>query len=139
MNSDDKNIPFPSLGERIKYLREEFLRLTQEELAHKLGFKSKVTVSNWEKNINEPEVHILLTLAKEANVSLYWLVANEGSIKIDLNVAEPKTNYGIKKDEIELLINNWDRPEIKDKLLELLYQKIENKKLLSEIDKGRKK
>lgn len=138
MNLENKNISFPTLGERIKYIREEILRLTQEELAHKLGFKSKVTISNWEKNINEPDVQILLTLVKLADVSLYWLLANEGSVILEENVSEPKISYGISKDDVELLLSLWDNPEARNKLLQLFFRRIENKILISEIDKERR-
>lgn len=137
MNYEDKNIYLPTLGDRIKYVREQILRLTQSDLAHKLGFKSKVTISNWEKNNGEPEVHILLTLVKLADVSLYWLLANEGAIDLGKNVTEPKTSYGITKDDIELLLSLWDVPEARDKLLELFHHRIDSKLLISEIDKQR--
>ena len=41
-----------SIGERIKNRRNE-LGLTQEELAHKLGYKSRAAISNVEKGLED--------------------------------------------------------------------------------------
>lgn len=60
-----------SLGERIKYLREE-LNLTQEDLGKILNV-SKPTISRYEANLNEPNSDTLIKISKYFNVSIDYL------------------------------------------------------------------
>ena len=63
------------IGENIKKYRE--LRgLTQEQLAHKLGYKSKGAVANWENGLNSPnddKLEMLLSILDvDANTLFGW-------------------------------------------------------------------
>lgn len=66
-----------SLGTKIKYIREQLGRLTQEELGEKLGI-SKQNVSNYENNLAKPNIEFLSKLNTELNVNLNWLIADNG-------------------------------------------------------------
>jgi transcriptional regulator with XRE-family HTH domain len=46
-------------AERLKSLRAE-KNLTQKELAQALGFSSRSTISNYEKNSREPDIYLKL-------------------------------------------------------------------------------
>lgn len=61
------------LGERVKVLREEN-KITQKELADKLGLKSYTTITKWEKGDNLPRGKELKELAELFNVTSDWLL-----------------------------------------------------------------
>lgn len=50
------------IGDKVKQRRQE-LGLTQEELAHKMGYKSKSTINKIEKNVHDVSQSNLLKLA----------------------------------------------------------------------------
>lgn len=59
-----------TLGLNLKKFRQE-RKITQEELANKLG-KSKGVISNWEKEINRPDVDTISQICK-----LFSITPNE--------------------------------------------------------------
>ncbi len=61
------------LGRRIKYLREEACRFTQEDLAERLGV-SPVYISRLERGDSSPSFKMLVQIATAFNVSLEELV-----------------------------------------------------------------
>lgn len=61
------------LGSRIKILREEN-KLTQNDLAKKLGFKNYTTITKWEKGENFPRGRELKLLAELFDVSSDWIL-----------------------------------------------------------------
>lgn len=61
------------LGERVRILREE-KKMTQKELADKLGFKNYTTITKWEKGDNLPRGKELKELAELFNVTSDWLL-----------------------------------------------------------------
>ena len=76
-----------SLGKFIS-LRRKFLRLTQEELAEKIGV-SKSAVAKWETERGIPDRDNLGRLAEVMNVSvddLHRLIRNAANEEVDINV-----------------------------------------------------
>ena len=119
-----------SLGERIKFIRENVLKLKQFELAKKLGVKSKGVVSNWENNKREPDVSKLVTLSFLSEISLQWLLAGTGQMKLNEGkVGEPKIAYLPNSDEMILLKKLFQIPEAHN----LIYQYIKENVNMSEI------
>jgi transcriptional regulator with XRE-family HTH domain len=57
----------------LKNLRIE-KNLTQKDLAHILGFKSRSTISNYENNIREPEYEIIFKISEYFEVDLNFLL-----------------------------------------------------------------
>lgn len=53
------------MGKRIEFRRKQ-LDLTQDELAHKLGYKHKTSISKIEKGINEVSQSMIPEIAKAA-------------------------------------------------------------------------
>lgn len=72
------------IGENIKKFRE-MKKLTQEQLAHMLGYKGKSAVSNWERGDNLPtddKIEMLLDIFEiDANTLYGW--DNAAQIKSD--------------------------------------------------------
>lgn len=76
-----------SLGKFIS-LRRKYLRLTQEELAEKVGV-SKSAIAKWETERGIPDRDNLGRLAEVINVSvvdLHRLIRNSVNEEIDINV-----------------------------------------------------
>jgi transcriptional regulator with XRE-family HTH domain len=77
--------PIPAkLGEKLKAIREHF-ELTQEELIERLDCPMPLhrgTISNYEKNIREPAVIVLLHYSKLARVSINVLVDDEVDLQL---------------------------------------------------------
>lgn len=61
------------IGKKVKARREE-LGLTQEELAKKLGYKSKSTINKIEKDINDVNQTNLLRLADALEVDAGYFI-----------------------------------------------------------------
>ena len=81
-----------TVGERIKHKRES-LGLTQEELAKKMGYKSKSTINKIEKGINDVSQSKLIDFAKILNTSPSYLMGwsdEEDYLKIDNIIPVPK-------------------------------------------------
>ncbi|WP_049538454.1 XRE family transcriptional regulator [Vibrio harveyi] len=73
-----------SLGDRIKKLREESLRISKKELSVQLGV-SQSAVNQWENGVNYPSQKRLIELSRVLNTTYEWLVngttssSNDGS------------------------------------------------------------
>lgn len=72
------------VGNRIKMRRKE-LGLSQEELARKLGYKSRSTVNKIEKGVNEITQSKILAFAKALDTSVNYLMGDD--------VEENHTNF----------------------------------------------
>jgi len=64
------------LPQILKELREE-KGLTQTQLANHLGYKSPVTVNQWETGKRTPELDNLIAIAKFFDVTIDYLVGVE--------------------------------------------------------------
>ena len=113
------------IGNRIKILRKE-LKLTQEELALKLGLKGKSSIANYEKGTISPSDDIKLQMSKLFNCSIDYLMGVSdvrNSQKVDLNQLDiafatgikglNKENQKIAKDIIEGLLAKQKNEENK--------------------------
>lgn len=65
-----------TFGDRVAAAREA-LRMTQDDLSHRLGVKLK-TLQNWENDVAEPRANKLQMLSGLLNVSIPWLLTGEG-------------------------------------------------------------
>ena len=68
------------VGERIHILRRR-LKLSQQELAEKLGFgKRATTISDWERGKVYPRLSVLQKLIELFNVNPTWLLTGQGEM-----------------------------------------------------------
>lgn len=65
------------LYERIRYIRKDELKLTQEVFANNLGV-SRDTVNNWEHNRAEIKDYVLKLICKTYQVNYSWLAEEKG-------------------------------------------------------------
>jgi len=70
-----------SIGERLKTAREK-LGLTQAQLAEALEVKHKNTISTWERGLHFPSADVLLLIREKFGISVEWLVAGEGMMRV---------------------------------------------------------
>lgn len=62
-----------TLGERIRAARKN-AGLTQKRLADRIGMRAANTISNWEQNINRPDIDQLALLSRVLGISLDYLL-----------------------------------------------------------------
>jgi len=65
-----------TFGDRVASAREA-MGLSQDQLAHRMGVKSK-TMKSWEEDRSEPRANKLQMLAGMLNVSIVWLMSGQG-------------------------------------------------------------
>jgi transcriptional regulator with XRE-family HTH domain len=71
------------MGERIKYLRTEILRMNQEDFGSSLGV-TKSAVCAWEANRRNPTEQVFKAICKTHSVNYDWLTVGEGEPLSDL-------------------------------------------------------
>lgn len=62
-----------TLGDKIKFCREE-LQMSQEELANRLGYKSRSTIAKIESGENDLTQSKIIAFAKALNTTAQWLL-----------------------------------------------------------------
>lgn len=114
MINDDFRIAF---GERVKRKRQE-LGITQEELAERIGYVHKTSISKIEKGkINVPQDKIIL-LAEVLGVSAQYLMGKSSdteSNKVNLIVKRPFNEYSELTVEEQNIIRAFRLADAKDK------------------------
>ena len=93
-------------GERVR-LRREQLGITQEELASKLGYKHKTSVSKIENGVSSVPSTKVVELAKVLDVSVQYLMGKE---KID---AKKSLSH---MDDEQMLVNAWSKATFDEKM-----------------------
>lgn len=113
------------IGLRIKQ-RREMLGITQEELAKRMGYKSKSTINKIEKCINDVAQSNVINFAKALNTSEAFLMGwtDDPNMKVkfavqipeelldNLNKAIPTTHISISDD----IVNDDVSPEVEQAL-----------------------
>lgn len=90
-----------TIGERIKKKREE-LKLSQEELAEKMGYKSKTSIHKSEQGITDLPQSKILYFAKELQTSVGYLMGWEDETNTFINPIVDKEIEQYQLDEYEL-------------------------------------
>lgn len=65
------------IGDRIRYRREQ-LNLTQEELAHLIGYKSKTSINKIELNVQQLKQSKIKAIAKALQTTPAFILGWEG-------------------------------------------------------------
>lgn len=97
-----------SIGTRIKEKRLE-LGLTQEELAKRLGYKSKSTINKIEMDINDIPQSKVVAFAEALNTTIAYLMDWDD----EPHVHEERTQYYLNEEAGELAKEMFERPELK--------------------------
>lgn len=80
-----------TLGDKIKFRREE-LQMSQEELANRLGYKSRSTIAKIESGENDLTQSKIIAFAKALNTTPQWLLDYDdlNNICVPLGTHQPK-------------------------------------------------
>ena len=108
------------LSRRIEEYRKNYLHMTQEEMAIRLGMekkKGRSTINNWEQGAVQIKSDDLLHLGKTFDVSVDWLLGltETPSINEDMKIAQKTTGLSGKAIQI---IRNCEAPNTLSKLIE---------------------
>lgn len=107
------------IGKRIKAKRES-LGLTQEELAHKLGYKNKTSIAKIEIGANDITQSKVIEFAKALNTTpsylmgWEWDVVNMDLSAIESNVITAYRNNPDKQHAINMYLGIQDKPDNPD-------------------------
>ncbi len=88
---------------RIRELRTE-KNATQQEIADKLGVSRQV-FANWENEINQPDLHMLVSLADYFGVTADYLLGRTDDFG---NAVMPDSQLSIEETEIVRLFRNMN-------------------------------
>ena len=118
------------LGERVKSRREE-IGWTQEELAKRMGYSSRVSINKIEKGRPVTQ-KIIVRLAEALDTSPAWLMGWEEASEQDIKNSDAKadiTNRILEDDEFFALVDklnrlNHDQFHDAEKILDLFFKQI---------------
>ncbi|HBI71637.1 MAG TPA: transcriptional regulator [Lachnospiraceae bacterium] len=121
------------LNERIKYLRKEIFKMSQDEFGNRIGI-SRSNVANIEIGRINITDRVLSDISSEFNVNEHWLRTGEGDMFLTLPPEDEyiKAAAEISKDpddEIirQIIIEYWKlNPEGKKHLKEFIHNIIQN-------------
>ena len=103
------------LYERIKKRRLE-LGLTQEELAKRIGYKSRSTIAKIESGENDIVRSQIIKFANALETSpadLMGWVTYKGTTKADQTVKEVSSGYYVNKDTAKIAQQIYDNPDMR--------------------------
>lgn len=116
-----------AIGQRIKQRRIE-LGMTQEELAHKMGYASKTTINKIENGINDVTQSKIIAFSKVLETSVAYLMGWDDNLNKDAAIltvdllSDQDAMNAIKK---ILELSKEDKKTIYD-MIDFLYQKEES-------------
>ena len=87
-----------TIGERIKLRREE-LGLSQDELAKKLGYKTRSSITKIEKQANGLPQNKIAAIAKALNTSPAYIMGWEADSKVTSKKAKPNVDFLVELDD----------------------------------------
>lgn len=94
-------------GERVRVRREQ-VGMTQEELANKLGYKHKTSVSKIEKGITVVPSSMVIKIAQALGIPVQQLMGRD---RIDNAVISARLDK-----EVEILISAWSKATHDEKM-----------------------
>ena len=96
------------IGKRIKQIRKDNLKMTQEAFGKSIGIASN-TITSYENGSRTPSDQTILSICREYNVNENWLRSGEGEMFNDLSKGEEVANLVAKaiKNNDEFVINTF--------------------------------
>ena len=102
-----------TIGERLNYLRENELKIRQEEFGAKIGV-SRFSISNYESGKRSLTDRVITDICREFSVNETWLRNGDGPM-----IRPPKTIDNMIMEEIAKLVKSDDE-FVKNFILEYL-------------------
>ena len=119
-----------TIGETIKKIREE-KGMTQEELSHKLGYKTKSSISKIEKGLAEFPISKLRKIADALDVDVWEIIGFNSVVMDDTN--DP-ANPGGMRESVMRLFNEIEAAGLSDAEADYLRAQIAGIKALRKPD-----
>lgn len=113
------------IASRIKYLRKEVLKISQEAFGEKIGV-SDTTISKVEKGISTLTERNIKSICKEFNVSIMWLKEGLGDIfttSTDTTLDKLAEEYNLNEPIKNLIKNLLELDEKSQELLVSILEK----------------
>lgn len=108
-----------SIGERIKYLREEIINKTQKVFGSQIGLKPN-SVSDIERNKHNPTDQTIKVICKEFNVNEEWLRNGTGEMfneETTFSLDDYAKNNNLTEMEKKLIVGFMGlEPEIRESI-----------------------
>ena len=116
------------LPNKLLYFRKDILRITQTEMAARIGTKQG-TIGNWERRDSEPTGKLLWSLIKEFQLNPDWLFYGTGEPQFAMSSVITKDPNVISKLSLTIDLGSISVPmeQVEETLTEL-------KRLTSEIE-----
>ncbi|WP_081332737.1 helix-turn-helix domain-containing protein [Eisenbergiella tayi] len=83
-----------SIGERLHYLREEELDISQEEFGNRIGV-SRFSISNYESGKRSLTARVITDICREFGVNEVWLRTGEGGTDNMFTKLDPADRFTI--------------------------------------------
>lgn len=116
-----------TIGERIRARRKE-LNMTQDELAQRLGYKSRTSVNKIEKNVLKLQIDKVVKIAQALNTTPDYILGEEEKPKDELDQGAHKIKI-TKSDGNIIVLNTSAIVKAINKALESLNEPAQNKVL----------
>lgn len=116
-----------TIGERIRARRKE-LNMTQDELAQRLGYKSRTSVNKIEKNVLKLQIDKVVKIAQALNTTPDYILGEEEKPKDELDQGAHKIKI-TKSDGKIIVFDTSAIVKAINKALESLNEPAQNKVL----------
>lgn len=116
-----------TIGERIRARRKE-LNMTQDELAQRLGYKSRTSVNKIEKNVLKLQIDKVVKIAQALNTTPDYILGEEEKTKDELDQGAHKIKI-TKSDGKIIVFDTSAIVKAINKALEILNEPAQNKVL----------
>ena len=83
-----------SIGERLHYLREKELDISQEEFGNRIGV-SRFSISNYESGKRSLTARVISDICREFGVNEVWLRTGEGGTDNMFTKLDPADRFSI--------------------------------------------
>ena len=125
------------VGQRIKQRRKE-LRMSQDELAKKIGYKTKGAISYFENGLRSPDFEVVQKIAEALNTDLKYFWVEQEPKKLNPKTEHWSNLYNNLSDELKAQadymlnmteamffnqeIKEEDMEEVKRSIMEAFYK-----------------
>ena len=94
------------IGDRLNYLRENHLKISQEEFGKKIGV-SRFSISNYESGKRNLTERVITDICREFDVNEIWLRTGEGGDENIFNKLNDEDRFSINLGKLSITENEF--------------------------------
>ena len=94
------------IGDRLNYLRENHLKISQEEFGKKIGV-SRFSISNYESGKRKLTERVITDICREFDVNEIWLRTGEGGDENIFNKLNDDDRFSINLGKLSITENEF--------------------------------